>query len=128
MSGFADRILEYFAILLQVQVPGTGTVSSPRILISGLRANPLYVYRRGIDVDFELREALRARMASALTGYISESFVVRGPCEQPALIDHGHREQCYGAKKTLVSSVFVTIGENGRSVGQICTPYRVKFN
>ena len=33
MSGFADRIFGYFEILLQVQVPGTGTVSAPQILI-----------------------------------------------------------------------------------------------
>jgi hypothetical protein len=35
MSGFADRILVYFEILLQVQVPGTGTVIATQILISG---------------------------------------------------------------------------------------------
>jgi hypothetical protein len=37
MSGYADRIhvFGYFAILLQVQVPGTGTVSAPQILILG---------------------------------------------------------------------------------------------
>jgi hypothetical protein len=37
-----------------------------------------------VHVDFELCEALRARMATALTGHISESFFVRGPCKQPA--------------------------------------------
>jgi hypothetical protein len=35
MSGFADGIFVYFGILPQVQVPGTGTVSAPQILISG---------------------------------------------------------------------------------------------
>jgi hypothetical protein len=33
MSGFADRIFGYFEILLQVQVPGTGTVAATQILI-----------------------------------------------------------------------------------------------
>jgi hypothetical protein len=31
MSGFADRIFGYFAILLQVHAPGTGTVFAPQI-------------------------------------------------------------------------------------------------
>ena len=36
MSGFADRIFGYFEISLQqVQAPGTGTVSATQILISG---------------------------------------------------------------------------------------------
>ena len=34
MSGFADRIFGYFAILLQVELPGTGPVSAPQILIA----------------------------------------------------------------------------------------------
>jgi hypothetical protein len=33
MSGFAYWKFGYFAILLQVQAPGTGTVSAPQILI-----------------------------------------------------------------------------------------------
>jgi hypothetical protein len=33
MSRFADPIFGYFEILVQVQVPGTGTVSAPRIII-----------------------------------------------------------------------------------------------
>jgi hypothetical protein len=33
ISGFADRIFGYFAILLQVQVHGSGTISAPQILI-----------------------------------------------------------------------------------------------
>jgi hypothetical protein len=35
MSGFADRIFGYLAILVQLQVPGTGTVFAPHILILG---------------------------------------------------------------------------------------------
>ena len=35
MSGFADRIFGHFAILLQVELPGTGPVSAPQILIAG---------------------------------------------------------------------------------------------
>ena len=34
MSGFADRIFGYFAIVLHVQVLGTRTVPAPHILIS----------------------------------------------------------------------------------------------
>jgi hypothetical protein len=110
-----------------------GVVAPPLASI----ANPSYgtVYLSGsytsIDVDFELCEALRARMAGALTIYISESFFVRGPCKQPALnrrMDHCHRESCCGAKKTPVSSVSVTIGENRRKVRQIFNPYRVKLS
>jgi hypothetical protein len=69
----------------------------PFVSLSGLYTS--------IDGDFELCEALRARMAGALTGYISESFFVRGPCKQPALnhrIDHWYRKPCYGAKKAPV--------------------------